>query len=118
MTEVPSGPPEARAGGRGVAAADDSVAATGHEAAKTLEETATPAGTVPTTLATTDRSGTVIKTTDTRAEDRRAAAAVDTAGGSTAAAWAAGTTHTEFRILPTSTRVEPDQHSRVPHLFF
>ena len=102
MTEAPSGPLEARVGGSGAAAADASVAATGREAAKTT------AGTVPMIQATTAGSGTVIKTTDTRAEDRKAAAAVDTAGGSTAAAWAAGTTHTESWTLPTPIRVGPD----------
>ncbi len=101
MTEAPSGHLEARIGGSGAAAADDSVAATGHEAAKTT------AGTVPRFPATTAGSGTVIRTTDTQAEDRKAAAAVVTAGGSTAAAWAAGTTHTESWILPTSYCVEP-----------
>ncbi len=42
MTEAPSGPLEARAGGSEVAAADDSGAATAHEAAKTWGETVTP----------------------------------------------------------------------------
>ncbi len=115
MTEVTSGPLEARAGGSGAAAAVDNVAATGHEAAKTLGGTATPAGTVPTTPATAAGSGTDIKTTDTTTEDKKAVAAVDTAGGSTAAVWAAGTTHTESWILPTSIRVVPDQHS--PYFF-
>jgi hypothetical protein len=40
---------------------------------------------------------------------------VDTAGGSTAAAWAAGTTHTESWILPNPIRVEQDLYS---HFFY
>jgi hypothetical protein len=54
MTEAPSGPLGARVGGSGAAAADDSVAATGHEVAKTTADTE------PRIPATTAGSGTVL----------------------------------------------------------
>ena len=82
-----------------------------HEAAKTWGETATPVGTVPRMPATTTDSATGIKTSDFRAEVRKAAAAAAIGGGSTAAAWAAGTTHTESWILPNPIRVEQDLYS-------
>ncbi len=103
MTECLSGLPEAKAGRKGVAAAGvhAAAAATGcsqaGEAAITRGGIASPLGTVARLPDTTIDSVTGIITQDSRAEDRKAEAAADTAGGSTAAVLTAGATLTNRR---------------------
>jgi hypothetical protein len=114
MRESLSGLPEVKAGRKGVAAAGGCGAATAPvaactqagEAAKTRGGIASPLGTVPRMLVTTIDSVTGLTTQDSRAEDRKAAAAVDTAGGSTVAVRTAGATPTNPRGCPLEPSVQ------------
>ncbi len=114
MRESLSGPLEVKVGRKGDAAAGGCGAATalvaactqGGEAATTRGGIASPLGTVLRMPVTTIDSVTGLTTQDSRAEVRKAAAAADIAGGSTAAVWTAGATPTKPRRSPSEPRVQ------------